>query len=159
MIQSSNLSETHCARDLDLIRATMPSTNGMDFSTQWKICIRVLLCWLTTQYSAISTMLMPMSDTAVNRTSIKAPRSGASIKSQIFRQRRLERRVLRMRANIAEIFRLAAEFQIRRARAVAIGGNSHGGQVIFSVRQREAETERAVGTKFDFVSAERDFCI
>ena len=32
-----------------------------------------------------------------------------------------------MRADIAEIFGFAAEFQIRRARVRAVGGNGHGG--------------------------------
>jgi len=75
----------------------------------------------------------------------------------IFCQRRFECGVLRMRPDIAKIFGFAAEFQIGRARVVAIGGDRNGGQIIFSVRQREAVAERAVGTQFDFVSAERDF--
>jgi hypothetical protein len=53
--------------------------------------------------------------------------------------------------------RLAAEFQFRRAAVRAVGGNGDGGQIVFSIRQRKAETERAVGTQFDFVAAERDF--
>jgi len=47
-------------------------------------------------------------------------------------------------------------FRLARARVVAVGGDRNGGQIIFSVRQREAVAERAVGTQFDFVSAEGD---
>src|SRR5450432_3199123 len=64
-----------------------------------------------------------------------------------------------MRADIAEIFRLAAEFQIRRARVRAVGGNGDGGQIIFSVRQREAVAERAIGTQFDLMPAQSDLGI
>ncbi len=62
-----------------------------------------------------------------------------------------------MGADIAEVFRRAAEFQFRRAAIRAISGNGDGGQIVFSIRQRETETEGAVGTQFDFVAAERDF--
>src|SRR5260221_13939248 len=102
-------------------------------------------------------MLATTNSTPINQTSFKAARSDASIKSQVFRQWRLERRVLRMRADVAEVFGPAGEFQVRRSRVVAVGGNGHGGQVVFPVRQREAETEGAVVTQFDFVSAKRDF--
>ena len=61
--------------------------------------------------------------------------------SNIFRQGRLERGILRMRADITEIFSLAAELQIGRPGVRAIGGNGHGGQIIFAVRQRETKTE------------------
>ena len=61
-----------------------------------------------------------------------------------------------MRADVAEIFRLAAEFEVSRASVRAVGGNGDGRQVVFSVRQRETVAERAVGAQFDFVSAERD---
>jgi len=79
------------------------------------------------------------------------------MRSNIFCQRRFECGILRLRADIAEIFGFAAEFQIGRARVVAVGGDRNGGQIIFSIRQREAVAERAVGAQFDFLSAERDF--
>jgi len=62
-----------------------------------------------------------------------------------------------MRADIAEILRLAQEFQVRCARVVAAGRNSDGRQIIFTIRQRKAVTEGAVGTQFDLVPAKRDF--
>ena len=61
-----------------------------------------------------------------------------------------------MRADVAEIFRFTAEFEVRRASVRVVGGNGNGRQIVFSVRQREAVAEGAVGTQFDFVSAERD---
>jgi len=76
---------------------------------------------------------------------------------RVVRQRRLERGVLRRRADVAEIFRLADKFQFRRTAVGAIGGNGDGRQIVFSVRQRKTEAERAVGTQFDFMATERDF--
>ena len=65
--------------------------------------------------------------------------------------------ILRRGANFAEVFGGAAEFQFRGASVRAVGGNGHGRQIVFAIRQGEAEAERAVGTQFDFVPAQRDF--
>ena len=64
---------------------------------------------------------------------------------------------MRRRADIAEVLRLADEFHIRRAGVVTARGNGDGGQIVFSIWQCEAVAERAVGTQFDLVAAERDF--
>ena len=61
-----------------------------------------------------------------------------------------------MRTNVAQIFRLAAEFQVGRARLRAIGGNRHGGQIVFPIRQREAVAKRTIGAQFNLVPAKGD---
>ena len=66
---------------------------------------------------------------------------------------------MRRRADVTEILRVAAEFQFRRTTIGAIRRDSDGGQIVFSIRQRETKTEGAIRAQFDFMTAQRDFRI
>src|ERR1039457_5309221 len=147
--------EIHPAMARALSKTTKPSAAGINFNSTGSTSTGTGCLGMEhlAQYRPSSRMLAPPSSPPISRTSIKAPRSGASMREKlnVIRQRRLERRILRRRADIAEVFGCAAEFQFRRPAIGAVGGNRDGGQVVFSIRQRKTETERAVGTQFDFV--------
>src|SRR5579862_2121957 len=139
----SSLSAIQFAMAFALIKTATPMTNGIELSTIGKIftgmgCLGTKHC---VRYNAVSNKPITMTLAAIRRTSIKAPRWDESMNSDVFRQWRFQRRILRVRTDIAQIICRATEFQIRRAGLRAVGGNGHGGQIIFSVRQRKAVTE------------------
>src|ERR1017187_2981904 len=95
--------------------------------------------------------------TPISRTSVKAPRSGASMGSKRVGERGLEQGVGGRDANVPEVFGGPAEPQFRRATVGGIRGNRHDREIVLAVGQRKPEAEGAVGAQFDFVPAQRDF--
>src|SRR6202012_6141059 len=105
---------SHAALDFAHTIMTTPMTKGTDLTTQASGLTGTLLWRQTSTYRATSTTAQPINAAATKRTSMRAPRSEVSmmIKSEARPQRRCQVRILGMRADIAEVLRLADKFEI-----------------------------------------------
>src|SRR5437868_1909104 len=76
--------------------------------------------------------------------------------SEILQRQLLQRRILRMRADVPAVIRRAAELQLRGAAVGFVGGDSDDRHLVMAVRQGEAIAEGTVRAELDLASANRD---